>query len=78
MPPSTPVQHVEDDVLVDKEEVALDLFVESIGDVDTAHVIRSWLCLHSADLTRVADFWNKVQDLIWDSNSFQASAHDLS
>ena len=78
MPPSTPIQHVKDDVLVDEEEVTLDLFVESIGDIDTEHVIRSWICPHPADLTRVADFWNKVQYFIWDSDSFQESAHDLS
>ena len=78
MPPSTPLQHVKDDVIVDEEEVALDLFVESIGDVNTAHVVWSWYCPHPADLTRVTDLWNEIQYLIWDSNSFQEPAHDLS
>ena len=31
MPPGTSVQHMEDDILVDEQEVALDLLVESIG-----------------------------------------------
>ena len=78
MPPCTPVQHVRDDVLVDEEEVALDLFVESIGDVNTAHVVGSWICPHPANLTRVADLRNEIQYLIWDSNPFQEAAHDLS
>ena len=78
VPSGASIQHVKDDVFVDKEEVTLDLFVESIGDVYTAHVIMSWLCPRPADLTRVADFWNEVQDPIWDSDSLQESAHDLS
>ena len=72
------VKHVKDDVFVDEEEVTLDLLVEGVGDVDTAHVVRSWLCPHSTDLTRVTDFWDQVQNFIWDSDSLKESAHNLS
>ena len=77
MPSGASVQHVKDDVIMDKEEVALDLLVEGVGDVDTAHVVRSWLSPHPADLARVADLRDQVQNFIWDSDSFQESAHDL-
>ena len=78
VPSGASVEHVKDDMFVDEEEVTLNLLVEGVGDVDTAHVVGSWICPHSADLTRVTDLWNEIQYLIWDSNSFQEPAHDLS
>ena len=77
MPPGASVQQVEDSVVVNEEEIALDLLVEVVGDVDAAHVVRAWLSPHPADLARVADLRDQVQNFIWDSDSFQESAHDL-
>ena len=56
MPTCASIQHVENNVLVDEQEVALDLLVESIRNVQTAHVVWARLGPHEAYLTRVAYF----------------------
>ena len=77
VPTRASVQHVEDDVLVDEQEVALDLFIECISDIHTTHVVRARLGPHPAHLAGVADLGDQVENLIWDSDSFQKPAHDL-
>ena len=66
---------MQDDELVDKEQVALNLLVEFIGQVYTAHVVRTWLCPLSADLTRIANLGNEIEDILRYPNSFQESLH---
>ena len=38
MPAWAAVEHVEDDVLVDEQEITLDLLIEGVRDIHTAHV----------------------------------------
>ena len=77
MPPGASVKQVEDSVVMNEEKIALDLLVEVVGDIDAAHVVRAWLRPHPADLARVADLGDQIQDFIGYSDSFQESAHDL-
>ena len=62
MPACASVEHVEDDVLVDEKEVALDLLVEGVGYIHTAHVVWAWSGPHAAHLAGVADFWDQIED----------------
>ena len=55
MPPETSVEHVEDDVLVDKDNVALNLCIELVGYVDRACAVWGWFLPFSADFARVHD-----------------------
>ena len=75
MPACASVEHVEDDVLVDEKEIALDLLVESVGYVHTAHVVWAWSGPDASHLTGVTDFWNQIEDCVRDSNSFEEAAH---
>ena len=38
MPSCASVEHVEDDVFVDEQEIALDLLIEGVRNIHTAHV----------------------------------------
>merc|ERR1712025_1289035 len=42
MPACATVEHVEDDVLVDEQEITLDLLVKGVRDIHTAHVVWAW------------------------------------
>ena len=75
MPTRTSIQHVEDYVLVDEQEVTLDLFVEGIRNVRTAHVVWARLGPHAAHLTGIAYFWYQIEDLVRDSYSLEEAAH---
>ena len=77
MSTSTPVDHVEDDVFVNKHQVAFHLLVELVGHVDTASIAWSWfgpLPTHSA---RVADLRDKVEYFVCNSCSFQEPSHSV-
>ena len=43
MPSCAPVKHVENHVFVDEQKVTLDLLIEGVRDIHTAHVVRAWL-----------------------------------
>ena len=60
MPSGTSVQQVEDGVVMDEEEIALNLLVEGVGNVHAAHVVRAWLRPHAADPARVADLGDQI------------------
>ena len=60
VPPNTSVNHMKGDALAHKEQIALNLFVESIRKLDAAGVIRSWLGPFSTDSTRSANFWYEI------------------
>ena len=70
MPACATVEHVEDDVLVDEQEIALDLLVEGIRYIHTAHVVWAWRGPHAAHLAGVTDFRDQVENRIRDSYSF--------
>ena len=75
MPACATVEHVEDDVLVDKQEIALDLLVEGIRDIHTAHVVWAWSGPHAAYLTGIADLWDQIEDCIGDSDTLEEATH---
>ena len=75
MPACAFVEHVEDDVLVDKQEIALDLLVEGVRDIHTAHVVWAWSGPHAAYLAGVADLWDQIEDCIRDSDAFEKTTH---
>ena len=60
MPPSASVQQVEDGVIMDEEEIALNLLVEGVGDVHAAHVVWAWFRPHAADPARVTDLGDQI------------------
>ena len=51
MPPGTPADHVEDDVLADEKQVALHLVVELVRNFHTADVVWTRLGRPTADFT---------------------------
>ena len=60
MPSGTSVQQVEDGVVMDEEEITLNLLVEGVGNVHTAHVVWAWFRPHAADPARVADLGDQI------------------
>jgi len=75
MPACATVEHVEDDVLVDEQEITLDLLVKGVRDVHTAHVVRAWSGPHAAYLAGIADLWDQIEDCIRDSDALEETAH---
>ena len=78
MPACAWVEHVKDDVFVDEQKIALDLLVEGVRDIHTAHVVRAWLGPHAAHLAGVADLRDQVENCIRDSDTFQEATHHWS
>ena len=75
MPPSTPVNHVEYNVFVDKHQVAFHLLIELVGHVDAASIAWSRfgpLPTYRASVTYLGD---KVKHFVCNSCSFQESSH---
>ena len=75
MPPCATVEHMEDDVFVDEQKIALELLVESVRDIHTAHVVWAWRCPHAAHLAGVTYFRDQIENSIRDSDSFQKATH---
>ena len=75
MPACATVEHVEDDVLVDEQEIALDLLVEGVRDIHTAHVVWAWGGPHAAHLTCITDLWDQIEDCIRDSDTLKEATH---
>ena len=75
MPTRASIQHVEDYILVDKQEVALDLLVESVRDIHTAHVVWAWRGPHAAHLAGVTYLRDQIENRIRDSDPFQEATH---
>ena len=75
MPACASVEHVEDDVLVDEQEIALDLLIEGVRNIHTAHVVWAWSGPHAAYLTGIADLWDQIENCIWDSDTFEETTH---
>ena len=75
MPTCASVEHVEDDVLVDEQEIALDLLVKGVGNIHTAYVVWAWRGPHAAHLASVADLRDQVENRIRDSDTFQEATH---
>ena len=53
----------------------LDLLVEGIRYVHTAHVVWAWRGPHAAHLAGVTDFWDQVENCVGDSDTFKEAAH---
>ena len=77
MPACATVEHVENDVLVDEQEIALDLLVKGVRDIHTAHVVGAWSGPHAAYLAGIADLWDQIEDCIRDSDAFEETTHHL-
>ena len=75
MPTCATVEHVEDDVLVDEQEITLDLLVKGVRDIHTAHVVWAWSGPHAAYLAGIADLWDQIEDCIRDSDALEETAH---
>ena len=78
MPTRASIQHVEDYILVDEQEVALDLLVEGVRDIHTAHVVGAWCGPHAAYLAGIADLWDQIEDCIRDSDALEEATHHSS
>ena len=76
MPACASVEHVEDDVLVDEQEIALDLLVEGVRYIHTAHVVWAWRGPHAAHLAGVTDFWDQIEDCVRNPDTFKEATHD--
>ena len=77
MPTGAPVQQVEDDIVMNEQQVTFYLSVEFVGKVDVTHVGWPWLCPHAANFAGFTHFWDKVENIIRYSNSFQKLVHDF-
>ena len=75
MPACALVEHVEDDVLVDEQEIALDLLIEGVRYIHTAHVVWAWRSPHAAHLAGVTNLWDLIEDCIRDSDTFKEATH---
>ena len=75
MPACASVEHVEDDVLVDEQEIALDLLIEGVRNIHTAHVVWARSGPHAAYLTGITDLWDQIEDCIRDSDTFKEATH---
>ena len=75
MPTCASIKHVKDHVLVDEQEITLDLLVESVRDIHTAHVVWAWSGPHAAYLTGIADLWDQIEDCIGDSDTLEEATH---
>ena len=61
MPPRASVQHVEDDVCVDKKQIKLHLGVERVWKISAACIAGARLGPLSANTTGLDYFWDQVQ-----------------
>ena len=60
MPSGASIKQVEDGVIMNEKEVAFDLLIEVVGNVDAAHVVWAWFRPHTADFARVADLGDQI------------------
>ena len=77
VPWCAPINHVENDVLVDEQQVALHLLVERIGHLNVAGVAGPRLGPLTAYTARVNDLRDQIQDLLRDANPVEESLHGL-
>ena len=77
IPPGTPADHVEDDVLADEEQVTFYLIVEFVGNFHTADVVWTRLSPLTADFTCLNYFWNPLEHRLSNAHSVQKSLHDM-
>ena len=77
MPPGTSIDHVEDHVVLVKEDVTLDLLVELVADLDVGCVSWSRLVPFSTNVTCLAYFWNKGHNKVTYSDSLQKTSHSM-
>ena len=75
MPTGTSVDHVENNVFVNENEVAFDLGVEGVCYLNVACVRGAWLGPFSADLASLADFRYHLQHVVGDSTSLKHPSH---
>ena len=77
LPARAAAQHVEDDVLPDEDEVALDLLVELVRNFHAAYVVWARFGPLSADLTRLDDLRDELEDFVGDANPVEEAAHHV-
>ena len=66
---------MEDRLRIHEEDVAFDLLVEGVWDVDVGRITGSRLLPFTADTTCVTDLRQVSQDFLGDACSFQESLH---
>ena len=77
MPPSAPVQHVENNILMNEEKVTFHLLVKLIRYLNAACVARPGLLPLSADSTGLHYLWDEIEDFLRNPNSFQEAFHGV-
>ena len=77
MPPSAATKHVEDNMLMDKDKITLNLVVELVWDFNAAHVVGARLGPLTTDLACLNDLWDQSQSLLGHPNSFKETFHDM-
>ena len=64
VPTSAAINHVEDDVLMDKHQIAFHLLVERVCHIVIARIGGAWTCPLPANLTGLGDFRDDLEDLL--------------
>ena len=77
MPPCTTVNEVKDDLLVDKEQITLNLGIESVGKLCAANVGRARLGPFPADTTSLHNLRNEFDHIVCNANSFEKALHGM-
>ena len=69
------VNEMENNVLVHEQQIALDLLVEGVRDVNVRLISRSRLVPLTAHLAGLTYLRNDLQDFVWYSNSLEKFLH---
>ena len=77
VPSCAPINHVENDVLVDEQQDALHLLVERIGHLNVAGVTGPRLGPFTANSARVDDLRDQIQYFLRDANPVEESLHSF-
>jgi hypothetical protein len=77
VPTGASIDHVEDDVLVDKDEVAFDLRVEGVRYFNVASVGGARFGPLAANSAGLANLWYHLQHMVCYSTSLKHSPHHV-
>ena len=71
VPSCTTINEMEDDLLVDKEQVTLDLGIKRVGELCAANVCWARFGPLSADTASLHDLRNELDHTVSNTNSFE-------
>ena len=77
MPPNASVQHMEDNILSDKQKVTLNFFIELVRNLNTALVAWAWLGPLPANMAGLRDFWDQIKNLLRYPHSVKEFSHGV-